>query len=252
MVTFSNNLFLGKVLISLEIVESTNDYARNLLAKTKPLEGTAIIAHNQTRGRGQIGNIWLSEPGKNLTCSIVLYPNFISAAKQFGLTQAIALGIMDALEVLLGKPIAIKWPNDIYCGDKKVAGILVENTISGQNLSDSVVGIGLNVNQTDFNGLPNATSLSVLAGTPLDMEQVRNTLFAHLEKRYLQLRQGHLEQLNHDYVQHLYRLNQWHEFKTPSGMRQGRILGINGFGQLQLETTDGVAFYNNKEVEYII
>ena len=251
MVTFENTLFVGKVLISLETVDSTNNYAKDLLSKSKPLEGTAIIAHTQHQGRGQIGNTWFSEPGKNLTLSIILYPAFLKAADQFGLTQAIALGICDLGRSLLHRPVHIKWPNDIYCEGKKLAGILVENSVAGPNLTDSVVGIGLNVNQTNFEGLGNATSMNLLGGREFELKLTCEALFASLEKRYLQLKNGHRDVLNMDYLRLLYRRKEWHSYKTGKGTIQGRILGVNDHGQLEMETKEGIRYFNNKEVEFV-
>ena len=251
MATFDNNLFIGKVLTTLEVVDSTNNYAKGLLSKSKPLDGTAIIAYAQSHGRGQIGNTWFSEPGKNLTLSIILYPHFLKASEQFTLTQAVALAIADSVGKILYKPVKIKWPNDIYCMEKKLAGILVENTIAGQNLTDSVVGIGLNVNQTNFNGLLTATSLQSLMGMELRLEEVRDHLFAHLEKRYLQMKNGHRDILNNDYHAALYRRNEWHTYKGATGNFEGKIVGVNGYGQLQVETASGVKTFNNKEIEWV-
>ena len=251
MATFDNNLFIGKVLTTLEVVDSTNNYAKELLSKSKPLEGTAIIAHTQSRGRGQIGNTWFSEPGKNLTLSIILYPHFLKASEQFALTQVVALAIVDSVGKILYKPVKIKWPNDIYCEEKKLAGILVENTVAGQYLTDSVVGIGLNVNQTEFNGLLTATSLHSLIGAPQKPEEVRDILFAQLEKRYLQMKHGHNDILNNEYHEALYCRNEWRTYKSAAGIFEGKIIGVNGYGQLQVETADGVRTFNNKEIEWI-
>jgi BirA family biotin operon repressor/biotin-[acetyl-CoA-carboxylase] ligase len=251
LVTFSNNLFIGKVLISLEIVDSTNDYAKDLLSKSKPLEGTAIIAHTQQQGRGQFGNKWLSEPGKNLTFSIILYPVFLNASQQFSLTQAIALGIKDLLAALVPSTVSIKWPNDIYIDERKVAGILIENTIAGQFLTDAVIGIGLNLNQTIFGDLATATSVSLAAGKEFDKEEVLQNLFHHIEARYLQVKSGHIKELQNEYLQSLYRINEPHNYRAEQDIIEGTILGVNQYGQLQMEIDGAVRTFNNKEVEFL-
>ena len=236
----------------LESVDSTNTYAKALLSKSKPLEGTAIIARAQTQGRGQIGNTWHTEPGKNLTVSIILYPVFLKAAEQAGLTQAVALAVKDTATKYLNEPVHIKWPNDIYCNNQKLAGILVENTISGQNLSDSVIGVGLNVNQTEFGEMSLATSLLKLGGTELEVTDVAMQLFSNLEKRYLQLKNGNHKALKDEYTSNMFRLKEWHEFKTVDTNIQGKVLGVNAFGQLEMETSEGIRYFNNKEVEWVI
>src|ERR1035441_10550859 len=143
-------LFIGKNLITLDSVASTNNFAKDMLSNTRPVEGTAIMAKEQYAGRGQMGNAWETESGKNLTCSFILYPEFLEADKQFFLNMAVALAVKDFCEHVLHDEIKIKWPNDIYYHDKKLGGILIENSISGNKISSSVIGIGINVNQTAF------------------------------------------------------------------------------------------------------
>jgi len=154
-----NNLFIGKVYIKLNEVNSTNEYAKVLLSKNKPSEGTVIFAHYQTNGKGQFGKTWKSEKGKNLTFSIILYPNFLEAKRAYSLNQAVSLGLKDCIESQK-IPVSIKWPNDIYYHDKKLGGLLIENGLVGENINYSIIGIGLNVNQTTFSQeIPNPTSL---------------------------------------------------------------------------------------------
>ncbi len=151
---------LGFPLIHLASVDSTNKYAAAILHKQDAGEGTVILADVQTSGKGQGDNIWLSDSGLNLLCSIILKPDFLPAYKQFYLSMCVATGIYDCLNDL-GIQSQVKWPNDILIKGKKVAGILIENTILSQNLLTSVIGIGLNVNQVSFPpGIPNAASLA--------------------------------------------------------------------------------------------
>ena len=143
-----NRLFIGNNIISLEEVDSTNRYLKDYLLKdNNTIEGLVVVATNQHSGRGQKGNTWQSEQGKNLTFSIFIKPN-IQVQAQFLISKAISLGIVDFLNDVGLSELKIKWPNDIFCKDKKIARILIENTLKGNNVSNSIIGIGLNVNQT--------------------------------------------------------------------------------------------------------
>ena len=153
------SLFIGKNVISLETIDSTNDYAKQLLSTQKPTDGTLIIAKAQTKGRGQLGNIWQTESGKNLTVSYILYPNFLSPDKQFYLNMAVALGIREFCESICAEHVQIKWPNDIYFEGRKLAGILCER-IHGDPRS-IIIGIGVNVNAREFPAEIVATATSL-------------------------------------------------------------------------------------------
>ena len=161
-----NTLFVGKVLVELPRLTSTNLYAQELLSKSKPSEGTVISTSDQYAGRGQIGSGWESEAHKNITLTFIFYPAFLPIRQQFQLTQAISLGVKDCIEHFVPKNVKIKWPNDIYINDKKTCGILIQNTLSGAQISSSIIGIGININQTHFQtNPPNPTSFK------LEMEQ---------------------------------------------------------------------------------
>lgn len=212
-------LFIGQHVVRLAEVDSTNTFAMSLLRGADIAEGTVVAARNQTSGRGQRGNSWFSEPGKNITCSIVLRPTFLEAPCQFDLTRAVALGITDLLLTLLpATPVHIKWPNDIIAGNKKICGVLIENALNGLQLSTSVIGIGLNLNQADFGSdAPRAVSLFHLTGHELDPEETMKHLFAAIEARYLQLRGNKTELLRNEYEARLYRKGvpaRYTDFKT--------------------------------------
>ena len=239
-------------MIPLDRIDSTNIYAKQLLAKSRPVEGTAIIAHEQTHGKGQYGNSWQTEPGKNLTISIILYPHFVPAAGQFIWSKAVALGLRECLQLYLKEPVQIKWPNDILCGDQKLSGILIENTIQGSTLADSIVGIGINANQTTFApGLGKPGSLQILLGEAVDLNELFHNLMTLLEKWYLLLRAGQKDRIRQQYLQHLYRLNEWHTYQGSNGTFEGKITGVNPQGLLAVETEQGLSFFNNKEIVYL-
>ena len=146
-----SGLFVGQNFVTLKEVDSTNNFLKNLASNSKPvIEGTVIMAENQYAGRGQQQNGWFAQPGKNLTFSILFKPHFLAVADQFDLVRAVSLGVFDTFEPLLGAGLKIKWPNDIYHGDQKLGGMLIENMIQGGQIKNSIVVIGLNINQQNF------------------------------------------------------------------------------------------------------
>ncbi len=249
----NTTLFTGHFLVELDTVDSTNNYLKGMLAKGKPSEGTVIMANSQVSGRGQVGNSWLTEPGQNLTVSYLFYPGFLEAGKQFYLNMAVSLAVKDCCEALLKDEVKIKWPNDIYYGDTKIGGILIENTISGNLLNSSIVGIGLNVNQTEFDtSLPHPSSLKMIAGKDFDRKEVLATLNIYIEKYYLQLRQQHFNFLDKGYTVALYRYQQTHEFRRANQLIRGEINGVTKEGKLILHCNGKEQRYNFKEIEYVI
>jgi BirA family biotin operon repressor/biotin-[acetyl-CoA-carboxylase] ligase len=158
----ANTLFIGQSLVFMPECHSTNDEALQLFKAGKGVEGSIVITSNQTAGRGQRTNTWESEPGKNLTFSILLTPHFLLAKDQFYLTVCISTALADYLKETFGETVKIKWPNDLIVQDKKVCGMLIENQLSGQQIQSCVVGIGLNVNQKKFDS-EKASSMKLLS-----------------------------------------------------------------------------------------
>jgi len=181
--TFSG-LFVGQNLVTLTEVDSTNNFLKQTLANSTPLtEGTVIMAESQYAGRGQQQNKWHSEPGKNLTISILLKPAFLPVTQQFNLNLAISVGIINALIPVLGTGVKIKWPNDVYFNDKKLGGVLIENIIQGQIIKNSIVGIGLNVNQTEFaDWVPNPTSVKQILQKDYDLKNLLSDIHFNSNK----------------------------------------------------------------------
>jgi len=250
-----NTLFIGKVLVSLEAVASTNTYALEQLQHTHLHEGTVISTQTQYAGRGQRGNRWESNAGKNITLSIVLYPNFLRVQQQFLLSQTIALGIHQFCSDILQPHqslLRIKWPNDIYYGTKKIAGILIENTLRGQCLASSVVGIGINVNQQHFKNLVNASSLSNIAKTTFLLPLLIQKLCYHIETQYLQLKAAKVTQIQQKYLSILYRYQSWHYYHSQKhGKLYGKITGISPYGHLQIQTATQEYHFDVKEVAFL-
>jgi BirA family biotin operon repressor/biotin-[acetyl-CoA-carboxylase] ligase len=249
----NQSLFIGKTLVELDTADSTNNYAKQLLANSKPIEGTVITAITQWAGKGQGGNKWLTEAGKNLTISIVLYPDFLEADKQFFLNMAVALGIKDFCEFVLNDEVKIKWPNDIYYLDKKLGGVLIENVINGNKIGSSIIGIGINVNQNSFDDLlPNPVSFKKILNKEFELSELREKLCSFVEKYYLQLKQQHFNFLDKAYTVALYRYQQTHEFKKGEHFFRGEINGVTKEGKLIMHSNGKEHRYAFKEVEYVI
>ena len=245
-------LFIGTNHISLERTDSTNSYAKNLITEERPPEGSLVTTIEQTAGRGQAGSSWQAEKGLNLTASYILYPTFLAADRQFFLNMAVSLAVRELCEELTGQEIRIKWPNDIYHRNKKVAGILIENTISGSNISAAVIGIGLNVNQTEFDpALPNPISIRLVTGQEIPVGSVIQKLNSYLEKYYLQFRQLHFNFLDKAYTVHLYRYNQTALYSRNGAEFRGEITGVTKEGKLIIDSNGRELKFGMKEVEYL-
>jgi BirA family biotin operon repressor/biotin-[acetyl-CoA-carboxylase] ligase len=244
----ANTLFMGKELVFVPECHSTNSLALDRTTKDF-FEGLVIITSNQTSGRGQRGNTWYSEPGQNLTFTIALKPSFLAAKDQFYLNIFTSLAVFDMLSEKLSSTIAIKWPNDLLVDEKKVCGILIENQIQGQQVSKSLVGLGLNVNQLEFS-LPAATSMSAVGGGPFGLQDIFELLLTRLEQRYLQLRNGGEDVLRSEYLSHLYRLNETHMYMANDAALNGRITGIDDHGRLMVEAGGTSRSFNFQEIKY--
>lgn len=245
-----NTLFFGKNLLEPEEIDSTNGFAMELLHTGKPPEGTCILTWYQYSGRGQRGTSWISEPGKNITASIILFPGFLLPTEQFLLNKAISLGVYDYAKSMLGKNVAVKWPNDIIYKGKKLAGILIENTIRSTSLASSVIGIGFNINQTKFaTEANNPTSLKKNLRKEFIVRECFADLLSFLESRYLQLKSGKSKQLHSEYLNALYLLGKWRYFETQAGRIRLKITGVNAEGKLETENKSGnKVYFNFKEI----
>lgn len=240
-------------IIWLETVDSTNN---EVLRQVETLDNLSVLAaREQTAGRGQRGNRWKSAPGENLTFSAFvrfgeppLPP--LPASAQFAISQAATLAVADALRER-GIPARIKWPNDIYVGDRKICGMLIENRLEGVFVAHSVIGIGLNVGQRVFDPeLMNPTSMSLLSGQDYALEPLLEEICGRLL--------GHLRQigdLSLPYLDALYRRGEWHSYTDLSDGKvfRGMISGISDGGLLRVEMPDGkIREFGFKEISYIL
>jgi len=244
---------IGSELRFIENLPSTNSYAAMLLKNSNVAEGTIIYTNFQSAGRGQAGNSWESEDGKNLLISIILYPTMIEPADQFLISMAVSLGISNFLDRHI-KGSLIKWPNDIYIKSDKIAGILIENTLIGNTIENSVAGIGLNVNQTSFiSNAPNPVSLSQLTGQQYDLRECLMHLSDNINKRYQQLIDRDYDSLRADYKSRLFRKDEFCKWRDESGVFTGRIVSVSPEGRLIIEKEGGTRYgYAFKEVEFIL
>lgn len=230
------DLFKTENIIRLKSVNSTNRFALELLKKGNPSNGTIIITDEQTDGKGQDKAKWESEKGKNLTFTLILFPGSLKPELQFILNKSIALGIKDLVQAILpGSTVKIKWPNDIYIGNNKVAGILITNSILGSSFEYSVIGIGININQTKFiSDAPNPVSIKMITNQENDLEKVFNKLLLSLENRYNQLIKKDYLSIEKDYHDSLYLLNTWNEYNYKGRSITAMIKGTNNYGKLIL------------------
>lgn len=247
----ANTLFVGKNVVFVPECHSTNTLAAQLSQNSTVSEGTVVITENQTAGRGQRGNTWFAEPGQNLTLSVCLNPGFLTIKHQFFLNIIASLAVRDTLaEYLDIAAISIKWPNDVLVHGKKICGILIENQLTGSVIQSSIVGIGLNVNQSSFS-LANATSMVSELKRPLVLQDVFNLLLSKLEARYLQLRQQKHGTQKTEYLQRLYRRGERHEFESDTGRFEGEIVGIDEDGRLAINVANEMKYFEVKQIRYL-
>lgn len=240
--------------IYLEEVESTNQYIRELCQKQDELEeGSLVWCRKQTKGRGQIGNSWESEEDKNLTFSFILYPEFIHINEQFIISELIAISILEELNNIASE-FSIKWPNDIYWKNKKIAGILIENDLIGAQIKQTIIGIGLNVNQTQFvSNAPNPVSLKQITGKNFILEELLDSIMSTIYSKYLQLISDGNEDIHKLYMNNLYRKDNFYTYRDKNGLFEAKIISVEPSGHLILLDSDQKKrTYAFKEIEYIL
>ena len=244
---------IGNYTIQLNEIGSTNLFASELLEKDEPKEGTVIFTQNQTTGRGQSNNKWESEPDKNIAMSVILYPNFLKPSQQFKLNQVVSLAVWDAIHDFLGDSVRIKWPNDIYVGRKKICGILIQNSIIASHIQSSIIGIGINVNQSDFSfKLPNPTSFRIEKSKDYDLEEIRKSLCSKLELYYAQLRTRNFTLIDKAYHQRLYQVNKKALYKDiNNNIFSGEIVGTTAHGKLNMKIEGKLQSFDLKQVSFL-
>ena len=240
-------------IIKLNATNSTNTYLKNLLKEKQVKDLSCIWALSQTQGRGQQGAKWISEPGKNLTFSVLKKFENLPSEYHFLLNMEVSLAIFRALKKLYIPDLAVKWANDILSSKKKICGILIENTLYKEQIRASIIGIGVNVNQVFFNDLPNVSSLQKIMGHPFDLEEVLLLICQELEVSLKSLSPTRFETMLDEYHTHLFRKDKPSTFEYPNGERfMGYIRGVSHNGQLQVEQEDALmSSFSLKEIKLL-
>jgi len=239
-------------IIKLSATNSTNDYLKELTAKQHVENFTIVVTENQTAGKGQMGSKWNAEPGKNLTFSVLVRDLLLEASHIFNLNVAVAVSVAEALEDYGVPMIKIKWPNDILAGNKKVGGVLIENSFKTGGEIFSVIGIGLNVNQKNFDGLPKASSLSVIARRDFNKEELMVAIVKKLQYSIAKLLHNDVKPLWTTYHDKLFKIGVPMPFENSSAKFMGIIKSVTPTGQLEvLLENDSIAKYAIKEVQLL-
>jgi BirA family biotin operon repressor/biotin-[acetyl-CoA-carboxylase] ligase len=241
-------LFIGQQIIKLNSVDSTNNDAANLIRATKVVEGTVIMADFQDAGRGQRGAEWHSKPGENLLLSFILAPSFLKISEQFYLSKIVALSVWDVMNSL-NFDAKIKWPNDIYINEKKVAGILIENTIQKGKIDKSIVGIGLNVNQKAFSS-ERFTSISKESNKQHDKMDILKLLSRALEKHYFLLKRKDFDKIDELYNEQLLFLNTERLYQVGEVIKSGKIKTVIPNGNLKVDFNGDEQLFDLKEINF--
>jgi len=247
------NIIVVLNIIKLSAIDSTNSYLKKLAKETHLSDQTVVIAKNQFSGRGQRGNGWVSKDGESLTFSMFKWFEGLPVVNQFMISMAVSLGINDALCILNVPNISIKWPNDILSAHKKIGGILIENVLEGSFVKYSVIGIGLNVNETDFPNLPQASSMKLETANTFQLDEVLDTILKNVFKNLKNLSEKDFSEMKQLYENNLFRKEKISVFETPEGSQlNGIIKGISDSGELLVETENGgLQKFQLKEVKLI-
>ncbi len=259
-VTFPPFLLILQKIPDMEIVlhqydhlDSTNEEALRLIADDRAKEGLVLQTYKQKQGRGTGKNKWESESGKNLTFSMILQPHFLEPSQQFVLTEMVSLALFEVVEHRLGaEHLSIKWPNDLWFKDKKLAGVLVQNRIKGNQLDFSVIGVGLNVNQKKFlSDAPNPASLLHFTGKEENLPGLLDEILKQLGYYYDKI-ETDIKSLEDLYLQKLYRIDEWGEYCDEAGVFTAKITGIDQYGRLLMTDRQGnLRVYGFKEVTFL-
>ncbi|WP_339626691.1 biotin--[acetyl-CoA-carboxylase] ligase [uncultured Winogradskyella sp.] len=236
-------------IIKLNAIDSTNAYLKDMISAVLPKDFTVVIADNQTGGRGQMGTIWQTETGKNLTASVFKLIPKLKVEDQFYISMAVSVAIYKSLETFKIPQLSVKWPNDILSADKKLCGTLIENVIKSNKFEGSIIGFGLNINQKYFENLPKASSMSLIAGQLFDKNEVFLEILKQLKIQLNLLTTEKFAQIKDQYETSLFRKDKPSTFKTKGKMFSGIIKGVTNTGQLNVWTEDAIIkTFNLKEV----
>ena len=239
-------------LIKLDAIDSTNEFLKGLSNNQLVENFTVVTAESQTKGKGQMGSVWISEPSKNLIMSVLVKDFLLDTNCFFDINIAVSVSIMQALETLNIPELSIKWPNDIMSYNKKIGGILIENSIKSHGDINSIVGLGLNVNQTDFEHLPKASSLGLICNASFDKEEILLKIIEKLE-RNIQYWNQNKNSMWADYTENLFKKGIPMPFSDENQQNfMGIIQGVSSIGKLQiLLEDDSVSEFDIKEIQML-
>jgi BirA family biotin operon repressor/biotin-[acetyl-CoA-carboxylase] ligase len=240
--------------VKLDAINSTNNYLKKLSKDDETVNWTIVTAEHQTLGRGQMNTKWESERGKNLACSILVRFDTLKSQDQFYLNCAVSLSVFNALKKFAIPDLTIKWPNDIMSGSKKVCGILIENSLISDRISNTIIGIGLNVNQESFSKeLPKAISMKQILGITFDRDEILDSIFLSLQEQMELLHQKNFDLLHENYEKYLFQKGEVRVYENTQNEKfMGKILGVTNFGALLVEQeNDVIKEYNFKEIVFL-
>ncbi len=239
-------------IVKLCTTTSTNDYLKGLLTDSALPNYSVVMSDYQTQGRGQRGNTWHSEKGKNLLFSILIQNKSLLPVEQFVLNQIVSLGILEILQHYI-PDVRIKWPNDIMAGSNKIAGILIENTLSGNHIKHSIIGIGLNVNQTAFpEELAHVTSMKILRHSSFNLKELAQKIVTSIQKKYNFFENGYLRSIQEQYLTNLYLYLQEASYIDQNNQEfTGEIIGLSTDGKLQVKQQDRIRTFGFKEIRFL-
>jgi BirA family transcriptional regulator, biotin operon repressor / biotin---[acetyl-CoA-carboxylase] ligase len=240
--------YVGQKIIHLESVDSTNNYTANLLKDGKISSGAVILSDIQTEGRGQRSNTWQSLPFENLTFSFLLKPSNLRNISPITINHCVSLALAEFI-VELGLKPQLKWPNDIYVNNQKIAGILIENNFNSGIVTNSITGIGVNINQTSFDSL-NATSLALLKDEKYPIKGILFDIIFQLNKQFHLFETTSSEAVKERYDKNLWRINEIVRFNIANTHKQGVVLGTNTDGSLLVQFEDEILSFRNGEISF--
>jgi BirA family biotin operon repressor/biotin-[acetyl-CoA-carboxylase] ligase len=241
-------MFLGSQIFRLDKVDSTNNFAANLIEEQLCRNGALILADAQTAGKGQRGSVWESDPRKNLLCSYVYFPDNLSVDFLQELNMCLSISLIKCLKYF-EIDAEIKWPNDILVDGKKISGILIENNVRAGKVISMIFGIGLNINQQSFLNL-DATSMALIRGAEFGIDEVSLQLTKEFN-HWISFVGGNHQTLKLVYLNQLYGLNKNHSFKSQDHEFEGVIVGVNDFGELEINMLGEIRAFKNKEISFL-
>lgn len=240
-------------IIKLDATDSTNQYLKDFMLTGMPIDFTVVVTKEQRKGRGQMGAVWQSETGKNLTFSVLKKINNLNINNHYQLNVCVALAIIESLKAISVPDLSIKWPNDIMSGSTKICGILIENVLSGNKIQASIIGVGLNVNQQIFNNLLSVSSLKLLLGQTFNIDELLNLILTNLKTIFIRWKEEGISGIWKTYEGMLFRKDKPSTFKNKQDkIFMGFIRGVSKEGKLTVELEDAILQeFDLKEIQLL-